>query len=249
MSLGSLSTYAATDVIVGGYTFPPFVEETAPKGGLTKAIIEHLNTQQDKYDFQFKETTPRRRYRNFEQNDFDIMLFEMPAWGWEANDVDVTMIGPIMTGGEVYVGRADSVDGPDYFASVKDKRIAAFLGYHYGFADFESDPEVLRKRFDITLTQNHRANLRMIGKGRADIAVVTKSALQRFFKENPEAKEQFAVSERLDQEYRLHAVVDGDASAIAPADVKSLLRELSRSKAFADTLATFNISDQWVYGD
>lgn len=74
--------------------------------------------------------------------------------------------------------------GQDYFADLSDKRMALHRGFHYGFAGFNADPDILRSHFDAQMTYSHDSNLRMLLLRRADVAVVTRSYLQLFAERN-----------------------------------------------------------------
>ena len=238
---------AQTEVRVGGYAFPPFVDDSAPEGGVTPALIGALNDLDSAVRFTFVETSPARRYRDFEAGAFDVMFLEMAAWGWRDRDFEVTATRTFLKGGEVYVARAEDAQSQAYFDDFADKRIAAVPGYHYGFADFNADPDYLRANFDIDLSSDHRTNLKKLLRGRVDVAVVTKSFLELYLKENPEVEGQLRVSDKLDQAYRLGALV-GPNAPIDAARLNALIARLEDQGAIADTLAPFGIADQWVAG-
>lgn len=239
---------AQTEVRVGGYKFPPFVDDSAPQGGVTPALIGALNSLDSAVTFTFVETAPARRYRDFQAGKFDVMLLEMEAWGWRDRDVDITMTRAFLKGGEVYVARAEDAQSAAYFDDFADKRIAAIFGYHYGFADFNSDPAYLRENFRIELGRSHRGNLRKLLRGRADIAVVTESFLKLYLKENPDAEAELRISEKRDQTYRLGALV-GLNAPIDAARLEKLFARLEAKGVISQTLALFGIADQWIPTD
>ena len=59
-----------------------------------------------------------------------------------------------------------------------------FSGYHYAFANFNADPKFMAEHFNATLTYSHDSNLLMVARGRADIALVTRSYLSDFLARN-----------------------------------------------------------------
>jgi len=246
LMVGPGTAAAETHVRVGGYSFPPFVDESAPQGGVTPALIAALNTLDSGVHFTFVETSPARRYRDFAAGRFDMMFLEMAAWDWHDRDLAITETRTFLRGGEVYVARSEVAQSESYFDDIESRSIAAFAGYHYGFADFESDASYLRSNFDIELSNKHRSNLGKLLRGRVEIAVVTKSFLELYLKENPAVAEKLRVSKRLDQDYNLGALV-GPEAPIDAARLESLVSRLEDQRRIAEILAPFGITDQWVY--
>ncbi len=76
---------AETETVnVGGYVFPPFVEEISNQYvGITIDLISEMNSFQNKYKFQFVSTSPKRRFRAFDKGTFDLIMFEDKNWGLE----------------------------------------------------------------------------------------------------------------------------------------------------------------------
>ncbi len=102
-------------------------------------------------------------------------------------------------------GRA--VRQQDYFADLTDKRLALFSGYHYEFANFNAEAQYLAKNYNATLTYLHDSNLLMVLRGRADIALVTRSYLNDYFLRNLNVANELLVSERIDQIYHHYAIL------------------------------------------
>jgi ABC-type amino acid transport substrate-binding protein len=189
-------------VKVGGYIFPPFVEKTggSRETGLAIDMLDAMNDYQDTYQFQFVPTSPKRRYRDFEQGVYDMMLFESPEWGWAGMDIEVS--NAFLQGGEVYITKADPSKEQQYFESFEGKSMALYRGYHYGFADFNADEQFLQEHFNAQFSNSHEGNIIKIIKDRADIAVVTQAFLAHYLKDNPDIGERLLISSKLDQEYQ-----------------------------------------------
>lgn len=195
-------------VRVGGYEFPPFVDNARDGArGVTFDLIDTLNQVQDRYEFRFVPVAARRRYADLLAAQFDVMFFESPDWEWEKGGFPVDFTRVFLTGGEVYITQARPGRGQDYFASLADKRLVGILGYHYGFAGFEADPAALARRFTIKLVNNHRSGIDMVLAGRADVAVVTDSYLWTHLARHPDVRDRLLVSDRYDQTYRHRALV------------------------------------------
>jgi ABC-type amino acid transport substrate-binding protein len=214
-------------VKVGGYSFPPFLDfdESDHAMGMTMDLIQLFNESQSRFQFEFVSTTPKRRYQNFNDGKFDMMLFEDKKWGW--GDYPVSASNVFLNGGEVYIAR--NIDGRDqsFFNDIKDKKIIAILGYHYGFSNFSSDEEYLKNNFTIYLTTSHKNSIRAVAEGSeiADVAVVTQSFLSQYLLEKPEYKDRLLISERYDQKYQHTALVRDDAT-ISVKDINDLLKSL-----------------------
>lgn len=193
-------------VNVGGYIFPPFVEkyDNGEYGGLALEMIALMNRSQEHYEFRFVPTSPKRRYKDFEEDRYDMILFESIRWGWEGRNVASSRV--YLDGGEVYIARTEGGRDQRFFDDLEDKSLAVFLGYHYGFADFNADTDFLKRRFNATATLSHDDNIRLVLSGRVDIAVITQSFLKRYLKRHPDAAARLLISEKLDQPYR-HTVL------------------------------------------
>ena len=215
-------------VRVGAYHFPPYVmkpESTAPEGMLPE-LLAALNASQDRFRFDLVPTSVTRRYRDFSQGRYDLILFESPDWGWQ--DIPLEKLDLQIGDAEVYVARRQNGRDQRFFDHLGGKRMALYNGYHYGFAGFNADQDYLSRHFNAVLTYSHDSNLLMLLHGRVDISVVTRSYLSIFQRENPEAARELLISERADQVYHHHALLRPqgplDAQGLA-----GLLRELQDS--------------------
>ena len=215
-------------VRVGGYVFPPFLEEKEGGGhaGAAVDLIAELNRLQDRWRFELVPKTAAGRYDDFRAGRFDMVLFENAAWGWAGMDVVASRI--YLSGGEVYVAKRELGRDERYFSTLRGKRISAIRGYHYGFADSDADPAHLAERFFIRLSDSHRSNIEDVVEGRADVSVVTRSYLARFLKERPELREELLVSRRLDQAYN-HTILVRRGLPISRAEVNGLLDRIEES--------------------
>jgi polar amino acid transport system substrate-binding protein len=237
--------WARQVVKVGGYEFAPFVEMNASSGqpdGLALRLIEAMNAHQDRFTFQFVPTSPNRRYKDFEDRRFDVVLFESPDWGWKERGLPVETSRVFLDGGELYIALARPERGQDFFARLDDKRMVGILGYHYGFAGFEADPAVLSKRFRITLVRDNAASIEAILKDRGDVAVVTDAYLKRWLRNRPEARDKLLVSERFDQRYAHRALIRRGA-AITPAEMDKMLNAMDLDGTLTRLWREFGLRD------
>ncbi|MCR6631714.1 MAG: transporter substrate-binding domain-containing protein [Magnetospirillum sp.] len=220
-----LRAEAAQVVRVGGYDFPPFVEMdgSGTARGVTLALIDAFNKAQSQYEFQFVATSARRRYADLAEGRFDLIFFESPEWEWAAKGLPVDFSNVFLRGGEVYVAPAKPGRGQEWFDDLKSKRLVGILGYHYGFADFVADPDVLARNWNIKLVSSHRSAVEMVLAERMDVAVMTDSYLWAYLARNPGARERLLVSDRYDQRYNHRILVRRGG----PMDVESVNRMLA----------------------
>lgn len=216
---------AAQLVKVGAYHFPPYVskpESEAPQG-LLPDLLATLNAQQSDYQFVLVPTSVTRRFRDFQSARYDLIMFESPTWGWQNTPHETFDLQ--VQDAEVYVAKAAAGRGQEYFSQFSGKRLALYNGYHYGFAQFNADPEYLAKQFNAVLTYSHDSKLLMVLRERADLTVVTRSYLHRYLLRYPEQRTQMLVSDRVDQVYRHQALLRPNAP-ISVEGLRGLLRQL-----------------------
>ncbi|MBS7661170.1 transporter substrate-binding domain-containing protein [Pseudomonas lalucatii] len=198
---------AAQEVNVAGVHFPPYVikPEQPSASGLLLELLAALNAAQDDYRFVMVPSSLPRRFRDFQQGRIDLAIFENPAWGWQRIPHEAVDMG--LEDAEVFVARLEAGRDQSYFDALEGKRLALYNGYHYAFADFNSDPEFLQTRFNATLTYSHDSNLLMVLRRRADIALVTRSYIGDFLERNRGYAGRLLVSDRIDQRYKHYVLV------------------------------------------
>ncbi|ETR72062.1 MAG: amino acid ABC transporter periplasmic protein [Candidatus Magnetoglobus multicellularis str. Araruama] len=167
-------------VKVGGYHFPPFVvDDHEAAQGISIDFIHLLNNIQQKYTFDFFLTSSKRRFNHFNHGKYDMILFESIDWGWKNRNVDASIV--YFEGGSKYITRAEPGKDQSYFNSFNGKSILLIHGYHYGFCNYQTDEQYLKKNFNASLTSTHEGNIRSVIRGRADMTVVILSFFQKFF--------------------------------------------------------------------
>ncbi|NVJ93378.1 MAG: transporter substrate-binding domain-containing protein [Methylocystaceae bacterium] len=203
----TLEAKAVETVKVGVAHFPPFYDVT-PDGnvkGLGMDVIQALNELQKDYEFVAVPTTPRRRHQMFVEKKYDMSFFDHLAWGWDKTQVDTTDV--YLSGGEVFITAKKAGRSQSYFNDIKDKSIAAILGYNYKFADYQTDPETLKYMFNITLTKSPEQIIKLVSSGYVDIGVITKTYLLRYFKKDANARKTLLISDHYDQSYHFRTIV------------------------------------------
>lgn len=240
--------YAAEVVRVGGAHFPPYVIKSNlnESSGLLPQLLDSLNQVQDDYHFTMLPTAIVRRFSDLQRGRIDMAIFENPEWGWQGIDVAAVDMG--LEDAELFVARDEEGRDQGYFEQVQGKRLALYRGYHYGFAGFNSDPEYLTQTFNANLGHSHDSNLLMVLRGRADVALVTRSNLYDFIKRNREHARSLLISERTDQVYRHHAMIRTGAP-ISPERFAELLEELRLKGELARIFSPYRIAVMPVVAD
>ncbi|ROM39233.1 amino acid ABC transporter substrate-binding protein [Pseudomonas poae] len=222
---GWMPASAAQLVRIGAAHFPPYTvrPEQGADTGILPQLVEALNTLQSDYQFVLVPTSIPRRFRDFEQGRVDMAIFENPDWGWQG--IAHTSVDMGLEDAEIFVAQREPDRDQQYFADLAGKRLAVFSGYHYAFANFNADPKYLAEHFNATLTYSHDSNLLMVVRGRADIALVTRSYLSDFMVRNTDMAGKFLVSERIDQVYHHYALLRPKAPITGEA-FAALLKQL-----------------------
>ncbi|NBB12848.1 ABC transporter substrate-binding protein [Pseudomonas sp. SLFW] len=232
---------AAQIVRIGAAHFPPYTirPERGEDTGLLPQMVSALNAMQSDYHFEMVPTSIPRRFRDFQQERFDMAIFENPAWGWK--DIPHEDVDMGLEDAEIFVAHRMQGRGQNYFDDLTGKRLALFSGYHYAFAKFNADPKFLADQYNATLTYSHDSNLLMVLRDRADIALVTRSYLSTFMASNPEDADQFLISDRVDQIYRHYALLRPNAP-ITGEKFGELLRQLRENGQMFKIFQPFRIA-------
>ena len=246
MLSASCAVHAVQDVRVGAYHFPPYVNkpESERPSGLLPELLQALNHLQSDYRFTLVATSTMRRYRDLQSGRFDLIMFESPAWGWQ--DSVHTALDLHIEDAEVYVARLQPGRDERYFDSLTGKRMALYSGYHYDFAGFSSDKQFLTDTFNAVLTYSHDSNLVMLLRGRADVAVVTRSYLRGYLQRYPEQSSALLVSTRVAQVYQ-HKVLFRPDSVVQPRVFAELLQQLNRDKQLDNLLDRYHLHGASVH--
>ena len=233
----------AIEVKIGAAHFPPYTvrPEQGADTGLLPQLVDALNSLQGGYRFILVPTSIQRRFGDFQQGRTDMAIFENPQWGWQQIPHQSVDMG--LEDAEVFVAKNASGHDQHYFDDLRGKRLALFNGYHYAFANFNSDPAYLRQAFAATLTYSHDSNLLMVQAGRADIALVTRSYLSDFMARNPGSLNQLLASERIDQVYHHYALLRPGAPISGEAFAE-LLRHLRDTGQLARIFQPYRITVQ-----
>lgn len=233
---------AAEEVRVGGYLFPPYVELVdGNPNGLTLDVIAAVNAAQDRYRLSFVPIAAATRQADLAAGKYHMILFESPAWGWDAARIAISP--PLLQGAEIFVALAQPGRGQGYFRSLKAKRIAAMRGYHYRFAEMVTDPAILKRRFGVELVEDPGDALQAILDEQADIALMSDSYLRRLLHEVPEFADTLLVGDTPDQRYDLSALTAANRRSLMEA-IAPLLRDVLDAPDFQPILQGYGFAAQ-----
>lgn len=221
------TTVAAKDRIpvkVGAYEYGVvYYFENGEPNGIVPILIKMLNDIQTEYDFQLAETSSRRRYHSIEAGEVDLVLLESSQWEWQ--EFDVSFSDTIVREKDLYVALAERSDLDQLFADVTSYPMLCVLGFHYGFANYNADPEYLRQNFDVLLRYNENEVLNGVLAGEAPLGVVSAGSLARQFVADPLLRDRLAISPEPDAIYDLVSVVS-NSSAIRIENFNELIDQI-----------------------
>ncbi len=228
LMLLSATAAAKQQVKVGVYEFLPYAFVGEKVTGVTAEMIELMNGVQQKYEFVVVPTTAERRYKDFAEKRFDMLIFESKSWGWNKSPVAVSRA--FLLGAEVYVALQQPGRDQRFFSDFKNKGMIGVLGFHYGFARFHAERDYLEKNFDIVLTQSQPKSLEALFKRRGEIAVLSRDYLNYYLKKHPKQQEQLLISDKLDQTYRHTILLRNGLKDISIRDINQLLMTMRRNE-------------------
>lgn len=213
-------------IYVGGYSFAPYVEESAEGRyyGFTLDIIDELNSVQSEFHFQFVPTSVEKRHQAFALRRFDMVIFENPEWGWLSADVNYTPLD--IEDGERYIALKEKATHSSYFDNLEDKNILLVRGYHYSLLNWKTVNN--NTSYKIQYVNSTKALIENILKRRGDLAPVTESYLRYYLKRHPEKEQKLVISSRWEQHY-LHNVILRNHSKLSQNKLKQYIRTMSES--------------------
>lgn len=231
LSFNSLCAHGTIIVKVGATEFPPYIiiSNSGEVTGIIRETIDYMNSVQTDYKFIAIPASAMRRHENFKKKFFDVSFYDNIEWGWDKTLAEPSKV--FMRGKEVYIARAKKGRGEEYFTDLKNKTMVGMLGYHYGFANFNSDPAYLRKNFNMQSSTSNESSIKMILYERGDIAVVSDAYLNWYLGQHPEAREKILISKRVDQNYTHTIIVRKDIRPTVT-EINKLLTMFRHSKEF-----------------
>lgn len=192
-------------VRVGGYNFPPFVEEEG-RAGIVRELLNKVNSSQKKYLFEFVSTSANRRYRDFMAQKFDMIMFEDESWSWKKKGIRYLASNVIAKGTEVAIALSDATRDQTYFDVLSGKKIKVVLGFHYRSHDMRTDIDYLNS-IGVMQGKSHEENLAELLEKKIDVTYMNSFFLNRLFQRDKELKNKLLVKKRIDQSFELKNLI------------------------------------------
>lgn len=240
----STSVFATREKInLGVYHFPPYAEANS-KGevtGIVTDLVEILNEVQDKVQFHVVLTSSKRRYLDFSNNKFDVMLFENLNWGWEKNNLKshFSSSEPFMFGEDVYITSNTNGKTDKFFDKLEGKSKIGMLGYHYKFAGYNTDADFLNKTHNMSTTHSYDNILQTVAHDRFEIGIISREYLGKYLKHKSELKNKILISARPDQKYGHRLIYRKSLKTLDESFVKDLVKKLKKDKRFSRLVSTY----------
>jgi len=223
LSLAFISICKSAEiVVVGGYEFAPFVQQT-PDGnyeGVTFDLIEAMNKVQNDFHFIFVTTSAETRYKSFQAKRFDLIFFEDKLWGWKNLEVVTSQV--ILGGGDTYIALKKGVRDQRFFDDFANKILIGIKGYHYALANFNNDSKLLDEQYNLIFGDSSSSVIKMLEFGRGDIAILSLSFVLPYLKQNKILSKKILISEKLDHQYK-HTILIRKDYQVTPTMVNSWL--------------------------
>jgi len=194
---------------VGGYIWSPFIElHGRSYQGLTLDFIDAANQVQGDFEFEFVLTTPENRHKDFYNKKFDMIFFEDIDWGWNAYPVVASK--PLAKGTELYFALNKHERNQVFFQDMAEKSMSAVKGFHYAFAQNNTNDAYLKEHFNIRLHDNPSAVLHDVLQGRTEIGVINSLTLEAAIARNPKIKNAILIGKKFDQDFVLSILARKD---------------------------------------
>jgi len=186
------------EVIVGMGVRPPFLN-LSEKSGAGIEILAVMNAVQQQFFFVHKEVPSKRRVQAIDEAWVDTIMWDNAAWGWQT--LDMVSSTPLVNSKDVYIALKQENRGQNFFDDFSTEKIAMVNGFHYKFANFETDIKKLKQRFSLSVVRTEEAVLKMILAERAEVGIVSETALNWFLIRYPQHRSTILVSEKYDTAY------------------------------------------------
>lgn len=227
-------------VYVAAYDFPPYFSN-ALKTDMTSELVAVLNQHQNTYQFIIQVVPPNGRYQALAaEGCCDVILFESPVWGWDEQTHQVQSTRPLLRGRERLVAKKVPGRGQEFFQNLQNKVLGGVNGYHYLMSGTVMNSAEVAEKYRIYLADSRITNVRMLIGGRIDAAVLNDGLLYALKNSSVDYLDQLLVSEDIEHEYSLSAIV-ADNKNIRAATMQQLLRELQRQGELAELFRRFNV--------
>jgi hypothetical protein len=223
--------FSSIDVKIGGYLFPPYVEMNGNEiSGHTINLINKMNSIQDKYNFVFVLTSPKRRYIDF-NNKYDIIFFEDATWEWNEKKINFRKIDLKVEDYEIFFTLKKKASNEEYFKSYPQRKLVLIRGFHYPIVDFNTDESKIKSQLNIVFMDNPQKLVDFILSERADIGITTISSLRILSYTNIDDYNSLFLSESRLNNYNLSAIIS-NLSPISYKELEEIINSVEKTGFF-----------------
>lgn len=233
----SIQGFTKPTISVGAYHFPPYLEVKGSSfSGISKTIIQILNEVQSDFHFKLFITTPNRRFKDFSAGKFQLMIFEDLDWGWSEKKLskELEQSSIFMKGGEVFITNKTKKKNQEYFKVLTGKSIMGILGYHYKFAQFNSNPDFLKLNHNMTVVNTQENIINAVLSKRFDLGIITKEYLNQFLRRQPEMQDKLLISNFYDQTYKHRILFKKDLGKLNKEYIENLINKIKSHHLFIE---------------
>jgi len=231
---------AKTVVRVAHSSFqPPFLTAYDPPKGLAVDFVAMLNAQQSTYHFELIVIPSRRLLARFQELEIDLVIFNALQWGWSSYGAEGSLA--LSEGKDVFFRALDVTA-----TQRAPKRIAAVRGFHYSFANFDS--QALDHLPHVALSTTLEGVVEHVIHGRAKTGITSQAYLRWLELTNPDLYSQLIIMDKTDQRY-IRRVIRLATAPITTHDLNMILHELVHTGKFAALYAKYGmVPPPWTRG-
>ncbi len=235
------------EINVGVYPFPPYVNYDSGGSGITTELIKLLNEFQHEWKFIPKIISPKRRYKFIdERKEIDIIMFEDIDWGWTNQNVEFSrqfhINGKPYQDADLYITLKEKGRNQSYFENFAGKKLLLTRGYHYSFANYNTNEKYLKQHFNAEIATNPEAAIKKLLVKRGDVALATRSLLKNYIKTNPSDKDKFLICDREEGIYDMLIII-GRHSPVSKNEIDNLLLQLEKTELLNNFFKEHNLTD------
>lgn len=168
--------------------------------GFIADFFKYANAIQSKFDFEVVVMPFPRIQREVAHGNVDVVAMKNLAW---MGDLDLTSSDPVLHSGDVYIALDKPGRTQAFFQAKRERHWVGVNGYHYGFANFNSDVDFLSKNFKIQLVTDNASVIHMILRGRGEAGVVPETVLTHFIESERVEKGALLIGDAYDSTYTL----------------------------------------------
>ena len=208
--------------------------------GLSRDIINELNTMQSEYHFTH-EIIPTKRLEDLGKSGrIHIVSFQNILWGWQGMDIGKSM--NLMTSKDVFIALAEEGRTEDYFNTFDSRSKIGVMGFHYKFIEDGLSQEEQLKRHSLISVRSEKAVVDMVLSKRGEIGIVSTLTLQYLMKTSPATHARLLISKKFDTAYDRYYIIM-NKSPIRSEQLDALLLKMKESGRLKKLFDKYGLED------